>query len=225
MRMVAVVVFTTWVFLGQAFAQGTPPTVKEVVDNMRNVYAKQCCFRAIFDQLTVNVSMDIKDKFQGIMYVKKPGNIMLDVQAPEKQQVLIQGRSYTVYFPSEGNVSKGEIPPELNLEHFFGFFANIGRLDENFLINFPSKAMDANERLIFLELTDKKNPSGTYNIMVGIDADKYTVRRAIIYDALGNYNRFDLSAIKFLESIPDSQFQVAPGPLQSESATPFKLDE
>jgi outer membrane lipoprotein-sorting protein len=225
MRTAGVLLLTTWFFLGQAFAESPPSTVKQVVENVRNVYSKHCCFRALFDQLTVNVSMDLKDKFQGIMYVKKPGHIMLDVQAPEKQQVLIEGRSYNVYFPSEGSISKGEIPPELNLEHFFGFFANIGRLDENFLINFPAKAMDTSERLIFLELTDKKNPSGTYNIMVGIDSDNYTVRRAIIYDALGNYNRFDLSAIKFLESIPDSQFQIMPNAAEAPASAPSKLDE
>ncbi len=189
-------------------AHGAQISAEEAVAKIQAVYARQCCFTAHFDQLTVNVAMDLRDKFQGVMYVKKPGLIMLDVMSPEKQKVLIQGRSYTVYFPEDGSASKGEIPPELNLEHFFGFFAEINKLDQNFTISVPNKAVDAAEELLFLELTDKRNKQGTYTIMIGVDWNTFYVRRAIIYDAMGNYNRFDLTSIKFPETIPDSQFDV-----------------
>ena len=53
----------------------------------RTLYAHHCCFQANFDQLTVNVAMDMKDRFKGVMYVKKPGSIVLDVAAPERQKV------------------------------------------------------------------------------------------------------------------------------------------
>jgi outer membrane lipoprotein-sorting protein len=193
-------------------AQGAePPPVDEVVKRVQNVYARQCCFVARFDQLTVNVGMDLKDRFDGTMYVKTPDLIALEVVSPERQQVVIRGRSYSIYFPDEGNAARGEIPPEMNVEHFFGFLANLGDLSRNFLISYPNRSSDEAERLIFLELTDRKKPQGTYRIIVGIDMDQYIIRRAIIYDALGNYNRFDLSEITFQNSLPDSRFQVAPG--------------
>jgi outer membrane lipoprotein-sorting protein len=152
--------------------------------------------------------MDMRDVFQGRMYVKKPSQIALEVDQPEKQTVVVKGRTYTVYFPEDGNAARGEIPPELNIEHFLGFFANIGSLDKNFNLAFPSKTHDPNEGLIFLELTDLKNPQSSYAILVGIDDQSYVVRRTIIYDALGNYNRFDLKNIRFLESIPDDKFRI-----------------
>jgi outer membrane lipoprotein-sorting protein len=191
-----------------------PPPVEQAVRKIQEVYADYCCFSATFDQLTVNVAMDMKDRFKGKIYVKKPGHIALDVSWPEKQKVVLQGRSYTVYFPEDRSAARGEVPPEVNVEHFFGFFANIGRLDQNFIVQYPDKARDEAERLIFLELTDKKNPSSTFRIVLGVDMDRYTIRRAIIYDALGNYNRFDLSDIAFLRSIPDSRFKVAPNPAE-----------
>jgi len=197
-----------------ASAETKLPSVEQVVRRIQEVYAGYCCFKATFDQLTVNVSMDLKDRFKGAMYVRKPGQIALDVDWPEKQKVVIKGRSYTVFFPDDGNAARGEIPPEINVEHFFGFFANIGNLDRNFAIEFPAKAQDEVENLLFLELTDKKNPSSTFRILLGADRAHYTIRRAIIYDALGNYNRFDLSDITFLNSIPDSQFKVAPSPAE-----------
>ncbi|MFH1115312.1 MAG: outer membrane lipoprotein carrier protein LolA [Pseudomonadota bacterium] len=190
------------------------PSVQQTVRRIQEVYAGYCCFRAKFDQLTVNVSMDLKDRFKGTMYVRKPGHIALDVDWPEKHKIVIKGRSYTVFFPDDGNAARGEIPPEINVEHFFGFFANIGNLDRNFLIEFPPKDRDEAENLLFLELTDKNNPSSTYRILLGADRSLYTIRRAIIYDALGNYNRYDLSDITFLNSIPDAHFKVAPGPAE-----------
>ena len=161
--------------------------------------------------------MDLRDRFEGIMYVKKPSSISLDVEYPELQKVVVQGKSYAIYFPEDGSASQGEVPPEMNVEHFFGFFANIGNLDKNFSVSFPVKSSDAEEKLIFLELKDANNPKNAYRIVLGIDADEFTVRRAIIYDALGNYNRFDLSAIKFLESLPDSRFEAKGVPLRPTS--------
>jgi outer membrane lipoprotein-sorting protein len=158
--------------------------------------------------------MDLKDRFEGVIQVKKPGMIALDVESPEKQKVVIKGKSYTVYFPQDGTASRGEIPPEMNVEHFFGFFANIGSIDRNFSIDFPAKSSDQAEKLIFLELTDRNNPRGTYRIVLGVDMDAFTIRRAIIYDALGNYNRFDLTGITFLNSLPDDLFEVGPVPLE-----------
>ncbi len=189
-------------------------SAKEVVKKVQDVYSRHCCFRANFNQLTVNVSMDLKDRFEGVIQVKRPGMIALDVDSPEKQKVVIKGKAYTVYFPQDGTASHGEVPPEMNVEHFFGFFANIGAMDKNFSIDFPAKSQDEAEKLIFLELTDRNNPGGTYRILLGVDMDTFTIRRAIIYDALGNYNRFDLAGITFLNSLPDSLFEVGPIPLE-----------
>ncbi len=195
------------------------PPVADVVRKLQSVYSKQCCFRAQFDQLTVNVAMDLKDRFEGTIYVKSPGLIALEVTAPEKQKVVIRGRSYVIYFSEDGSVVHGEVPGELNIEHFFSFFANVGALEKNFTITYPPKALDAREKLIFLELTDRKHREGTYRIVLGVDMEIFTIRRAVIYDALGNYNRFDLSEIKFLDSMPDSRFQVAPGKAEITEST------
>lgn len=190
------------------------PALDEVVKKVQEIYSRQCCFSARFDQLTVNVSMEIQDRFQGVMYVRKPGLIALEVQTPEPQKVVVRGRSYVVSFLTDGNVVRGEVPPEINVEHFFGFFADMGNIEGSFTVQFPAKTMDPEFGLIFLELTDKKDSRSTYRILLGIDSDRYTVRRAIIYDALGNYNRFDLSDLTFLKSLPDSRFEVAAGPAE-----------
>ncbi|GEM_PF-566585 len=188
------------------------PTVEDVVRKVKAVYEEQCCFQATFDQLTVNVAMDMKDRFKGTMYVKKPGLIALEVDSPEEQKVVIRGRSYTVYFPADGTAVNGEVPPEINVGHFFGFFAKIGKMDRNFVASFPSRTVSEEENLVFLELTDRKNVRSTLRIVLGIDRTDFTIRRAVIYDALGNYNRFDLSGTTFLPSIPDSRFTTGKGP-------------
>lgn len=219
-------VFSALSLVGFGWAGAPPPTPEKVVEKVKAVYSGHCCFHATFDQLTVNVAMDLRDRFQGVMYVKKPGLIALDVKAPEKQKVVIQGRAYTVYFPGDRSAVRGDVPPEVNLDHFFGFFANIGEMERNFSISFPDKAQSEEEGLIFLELQDKKNPKGTLRIVLGVDSKSYLVRRAIIYDALGNYNRFHLSDITLVDSIPDSQFRIDYGSQDTETRipTPFFQD-
>lgn len=194
-----------------ACGQSPLPTVAELVGRIQDVYSRQCCFRASFDQITVNVAMDMQDHFTGEIYVKRPDLIALDVQSPEKQQVVLRGRQYAVYFPSDGTAVRGEVPPEMNVEHFFGFLANIGGLDKNFTISYPNKPVDEEQHLYFLQLTDPHNINQTYRIVVGIDTRVSIIRRAIIYDALGNYNRFDLRDITFSTDLPDSRFRIGPG--------------
>ncbi len=184
-------------------------TAEQVMKKVQEVYADKCCFRALFDQVTVNVAMDIKDTFEGIMYVRKPSYIALDVQVPEKQKVVMKGRAYSVQFLEDQTSVTGEVPAELNVENFFSFFTNIGAIDQNFSFKFPQRPREPGNELIFLELTSSKTSPASYRITLGIDSKKFTINRAIIYDALGNYNRFDLSEIKFLPSVPDSIFEIA----------------
>jgi len=218
------VLFSLLCLAGLVQAQDSP-VLEETIRKVQEVYSRQCCFKAGFNQLTVNVAMDLKDQFEGVMYVRKPGLIALDVRSPERQKVVIQGRSYTIYFPDEGTATRGEVPPEVNVEHFFGFFAGIGEMDRNFAIRFPARVADEAENLVFLELTDKKNPQSTYQIMLGVDRGTFTIRRALIYDALGNYNRFDLHDITFLKSIPNETFDFDPGRPRSSAAPRKTLQE
>ncbi len=199
-----------WVLIAASGArpETEPQSPAEVISRVKAVYEKHCCFRARFDQVTVNVAMDMRDRFLGNMYVRKPHFIALDVESPEKQKVVMKARSYMVYFPEDGNAVRGEVPPELNVELFFGFLANVAGLDRLFVVSYPPKSHSPEENLILLELTEKKNLSSAYRIVLGIDSTKYIIRRAIIHDALGNYNRYDLSDITFPDSIPDSVFRI-----------------
>jgi outer membrane lipoprotein-sorting protein len=184
------------------------PSVSEIVERVKGVYEDTCCFQARFDQLTVNVAMDLKDRFRGTIYVRKPASIALEVSYPEKQKVALKGRSYTVYFPRDGSAVTGEIPPDINIENFFGFFANIRDMDRDFEVSFPSKKQSERENLYFLQLIDTRNRGGAHRVTLGIDRESYVIRRALISDALGNYNRFDLSGTVFRSSLPDTIFTI-----------------
>ena len=185
-----------------------PPNAQEIVKRVQEVYSKHSCFTAHFNQLTVNVAMDIKDRFDGTMYVKRPSSIALDVDSPERQKIVLKGRSFMVYFPQDGNAARGEIPPEVDVSHFIGFFANIREIDQGFSIALPSKAVSESEHLYFLELSNKNNPKSTFRVVLGVDMNDFTIKTARIYDALGNYNRFDLTGIEFLDSIPEWRFEM-----------------
>lgn len=181
---------------------------QEVVERVKAVYADECCFTADFNQVTVNVAMDIRDKFKGIIYVRKPRFIALEVSEPERQRVVLRGNQYAVVFPDDKHAARGVIPPEMNVESFFGFFADIEYMDKNFAISFPERVTSRDKNLVFLRLEDPDSLRSTYRIIVGIDVDSFIVKRAIIYDALGNYNRFDLSDVTFVDDIPAERFKI-----------------
>ncbi len=197
------------ILIAVSSARAMPPA-EEIVDRVKAVYATHCCFKAFFKQITVNTAMNLRERFEGRIFVKKPSSIALEVEYPEKQRVLLEGRKYTVFFPTDGHVVQGECPPGLNIEHFIGFFANVGKIDVNFTVQYPEEALRPQARLIMLELNQKEAAQSAYRVVLGVDMDRFTIRRAIIYDALGNYNRFDLSGITFLDSIPEETFTINP---------------
>jgi outer membrane lipoprotein-sorting protein len=205
----ATLFLTTMVSVAWSGERTPLPAPEEVLERVKAVYGKQCCFKAAFDQVTVNVAMNMKDRFRGTMYVAKPDRIALEVAYPEKQRVVVKGRSYIVHIPDFGNAARGEIPPDLNVENFFSFFTDINQMDENLDVRFAAKAFSAQDQMMFLQLqeTGASSDSGTHRIILGVDRESYYIRRAIIYDALGNYNRFDLSDITLLSSLPEKTFQ------------------
>lgn len=215
-----VVVIGTMLVSAQPVHSEELPSPEELVQKIKDVYKGTCCFQASFDQLTVNVAMDLKDRFRGMIYVKKPASIALKVTFPEKQEVVLQGRSYTVYFPSDGAAVTGEIPPDINIESFLGFFANIGEIDKNFEVHFAKKEQSARDNLYFLELLDMRNLNSSHRVTLGIDRDTYIIKRAVIHDALSNYNRFDLSSVVFRSSLPDEIFEVGSKTSKKENKGP-----
>jgi len=93
------------------------------------------------------------------------------------------------------------------------------------------KTAGVKDNLVFVELTDRKNPKAKYRLVVDLDLDALSVRNAAVSDDKGNVKRFDVSA---KESSPDVAL-VAPKltigprraaatvqPGQSSSTTRFK---
>lgn len=202
-----VIIFSTCVHAADEYELPTP---EQIIKNVKNVYRDHCCFRAQFDQVTVNVAMDLRDRFLGTLYVRRPNLLALEVDSPERQRVVVRGGSYMVYFPDEGNAARGQVPDDINVESFISFFTDIGNLDKDFSVIYAKRPFDPTEGLFMLELAGIKDKRSTHRIVLGIDETRYTIRRAIVHDALGNYNRFDLSDITFLKSIPESRFATEP---------------
>ncbi len=56
------------------------------------------------------------------------------------------------------------------------------------------KSAGVKDKLVFLELTDRKNPRSSYRLVVDLDPSVMVVKNATISDAKGNVKRFDLAA-------------------------------
>jgi hypothetical protein len=56
------------------------------------------------------------------------------------------------------------------------------------------KSAGVKDKLVFLELTDRKNPRSSYRLVIDLDPSVMLVKNATISDAKGNVKRFDLVA-------------------------------
>lgn len=86
------------------------------------------------------------------------------------------------------------------------------------------KSAGVKDKLVYLELTDRKNPRSSYRLVIDLDPSVMLVKNATISDARGNVKRFNLAAGNSQAAGPSPQeTQGIRGPRRSvESDSPNK---
>lgn len=186
-------------------AQTDPLTVEEIVENVQNAYESTADFSADFTQEYTNAALGDTSTSEGIVYFLRPGMMRWDYESPEFRLFLIDGENLWIWEPDEGQYYTESLD-ETDLPTALRFLVGEGNFAEDFDVTIDEQTEDS----ITLELVPIGS-EGQYSMLhFTVDPATWQVVETIIFDAIGNSNRFVFSDRQENTGLDASQFTFTP---------------
>jgi outer membrane lipoprotein carrier protein len=193
-------------------APGATPTLDEAVQRVEVTYRALRDLKATFQQSAFNKTLNQATEARGTLYWKRPGKLRWEYTAPTPQQIVSDGAKLWVYTPELKQVNVADAPSALT-GPAGSFIQGLGQVREHFTPRFlnPAQPLDA-DGLAVLDLAPKKSEPLLARLVVSVDPASGLVRKAVVYDQLGN-----TVSVRFLDvatnpSLADSLFVFTPPP-------------
>ena len=193
-------------------AGATAPSLDEAVQRLEATYRGLRDLKADFQQSAFNRTLNQTLEAKGTLYLKKPGRLRWEYTKPTPQQIVSDGAKLWVYTPELKQVNVTAAPQAL-AGPAGSFLHGLGQVREQFEVRFlnPAQPADA-DGLVVLDLTPKQPQPLLARLVLAVDPKSGLVRKAVIYDELGN-----TVTVRFLEvavnpGLADALFVFTPPP-------------
>ncbi len=193
-------------------AHGAVPTLDEAVQRLEATYQGIRDLKAEFRQAAFNRTLNQTLEARGTLYLKKPGKLRWEYSTPTPQEIVSDGKRLWVYTPVLKQVNVTAAPQAL-AGPAGSFLQGLGQVREQFRVRFlnPAQPTDA-DGLVVLDLTPNTPEPMLSRLVLAVDPTSGLVRKAVVYDELGN-----TVTVRFLEvavnpGLADSLFVFTPPP-------------
>ena len=167
----------------------------ESLKNIQNFYKNYKDFTVNFTQDTYQGLLNKTIHFTGKVSYKRSIGVRMDVNAPQRQIIILKGQTVLVNLPEEGTTQTQNLPPEMATQNVLGFFSGLDTIGEGYEIKESPEAL-------FLY---PKGGSG--HITVWTD-DSHAIKRILLKDATGNQSDIRLSGYKFDTGVQSTIFRL-----------------
>jgi outer membrane lipoprotein carrier protein len=193
-------------------AVSTAPTLDEAVQRLETTYQGLRDLKADFRQTAVNRTMNQTTEAKGTLYLKKPGKLRWEFATPTPQEIVSDGQKLWVYTPVLKQVNVAAAPQAL-AGPAGSFLQGLGQLREQFEVRFLNPAQPADtDGLLVLNLTPKTPQPLLARLVLSVDPRSWLVRKAVLYDELGNEVRLVFLDVLVNPGLPDRLFVFTPPP-------------
>ena len=188
------------------------PTLDEAVAALEQAQRRVTDLKAPFRQAAHNRSLNQTVEARGTLYLKKPGRLRWEYQAPTPQEIVSDGTRLWVYTPELKQVNVAAAPQAL-AGPAGSFLQGLGQVREHFQVRFlnPAQPADAEGRIV-LDLTPKQPQPLMTRLLLSVDPASWLVRQAVIHDELGNTVTVRFGEVVVNSGLSDSLFVFVPPP-------------
>jgi outer membrane lipoprotein carrier protein len=179
----------------------------EVVAKIQERYEKTEDLKARFVQEITIKALKKSEKEEGVIYIKNPKRMLWHYLKPKVKKLIINPEKAWLYVPvvyvqNAEDVLKSKLTVKL--------LSGIGKLDEDFNINF-SGGLPVDERGNYLlTLIPKESGFGVDRLFLTIDKDTFLIMQCSFLDMYGNVNRIRFTDIKTNTNLSDRLFAFRP---------------
>ncbi len=188
------------------------PSLDEAVRRLEAAYRGVRDLAATFEQTNFNRTLNQSVQARGTLYLKRPGRLRWEYSAPTPQEIVSDGRELWVYTPELKQVNVAPAPQAL-AGPAGSFLHGLGQVREHFRIRFlnPAQPADA-EGLLVLDLTPKTPQPLLARLILSVDPETGLVRKAVLYDELGNAVTLRFQEVRVNSGLADALFVFTPPP-------------
>jgi outer membrane lipoprotein carrier protein len=150
----------------------------------------------------------------GELFFAKPGKMTWHYTAPEEHWYITDGKVFWDYLPSAKQAMMVKLDEALASNLPKSFLFGMGKLSEQFSVQFHPDQSESDPKVYHLILTPKKEQD---KVMIGIlelviDSKSFLVQQARLKDPMGNESIMTFSQMKVNPRVDEKIFQFAPPP-------------
>lgn len=202
-------------FLGLVFPHASladpAPALEEVVDRLQRIYEKTQDFQAGFIQETTVKSIRKTDTETGTVYFKNPRQMLWDYKKPKTKKLIINAQKAWLYLPRDKTVYVQESNKIFKSEALIKFLSGLGKLSQDFTIQYASPAVDQDGNYLLLLYPREKGASYSF-LRMTVAKNNFYILQIGFDDVMGNSTLLRFSNIKMNSGLSSKLFQFQPPP-------------
>ncbi len=191
---------------GAARAAEGGPSARQVAEKLQAVYEGTRDFKAAFQQEYTSQALGRRKASSGFVYVKKPGMMRWDYQAPTPKHFVADGKALYVYDPALEQVMVDRSFSGSELSTAVSFLWGKGNLLEEFEVSFAERAELVGGDAYVLELRPRR-AARFRRLWFAVERDTFRVLRTLMEDPGGNLNRITFSKMATNVGLEDAAFR------------------
>ncbi len=193
-------------------ASAPAPTLDEAVQRLETAYRGIRDLKATFQQAAFNRTLNQTLEARGTLYLKKPGKLRWEYATPTPQEIVSDGQRLWVYTPELKQVNVTDAPGAL-AGPAGSFLQGLGQVREHFQARFLNPAQPTDpDGLVILDLAPKRPEPMLARLVLSVDPQSGLVRKAVVYDELGNTVTVRFLDVRVNPGLADSLFTFVPPP-------------
>jgi outer membrane lipoprotein carrier protein len=205
MRLLGRLTFLAVLTASTFVAAQAPPTAAELAARIQARYATVQDFTAEFTQSSTSALISKPVQSRGQLKVKKPNRMRWTYTSDDRNEMVVDGKRFYMYFPKDRYVSDVAITTQSSTGLLFlGGRANIAR---DFVPSLPPSQPATEWRLM---LAPKTSPADFKTIAIDVDRKTFAFRGFVVTDEEGGVNTFRLSNVRENQQLPDADFLFTP---------------
>ncbi len=179
------------------------PTVDEILSGVEKRYSGSG-FTARFVQQSTIKAMDITDKAEGKLFIKRPGMMRWEYETPEKQIILTDGDSLWIFRPDDNQVMTGSAPAYFGNGKGASFLSDVRVIRKQFDVNIE-KTVDP--EVYRLKMIPKEKKLDITAVHLAIRKDTFEVNWIATYNSYEDETLILLTNVQFNQNIDDAVFR------------------
>jgi outer membrane lipoprotein carrier protein len=181
------------------------PSADDVARSLQTKYDRMGDFSADFVHSYKGGVLRQQATERGRLFVKKPGKMRWEYEAPEKKLFVSDGRKIYSYIPQDRQVLVTTMPRDEQAPTPALFLTGKGNLTRDFNVAFD-KVADAPAGSIALKLTPRRREPEYEWLTLVVDPKTLNLQMLITLDAQGGRSTFAFANLKENVGLSDNQF-------------------